>query len=137
MPTARAADVSPAESAGQQAGQVVYDDGVLRIDRIARPPGLALTGEIDEVSYPALIRALGDLAERAEIHVDRAGVAYCDLAGLRAIIRLARPGLRAPRPVVLHQVPPQLLSVLRIVGWDVTPGLTITKRAAASPRELA
>src|ERR1700746_780463 len=35
----------------------VYDDGVLRITRIADPPGLAMAGEIDEsTSLPVLAR---------------------------------------------------------------------------------
>ena len=48
---------------------------------------------------------------------------YCDLAGLRAIIRLT--GTAHARRVVLHDVPWRLQTVLRIVGWDSTPGLVI------------
>lgn len=61
---------------------------------------------------------------------DLAGVEYCDLAGLRAIIRLAgsagshdHEGTR----LVLHEVPGYLVAVLQILGWDTTPGLTIEK----------
>jgi len=39
------------------ASQPVYDDGVLRISRTLRPPGLAMAGEIDESSYAAGQRA--------------------------------------------------------------------------------
>jgi hypothetical protein len=60
------------------------------------------------------------------------GVSYCDLAGLRAIVRVtgADDGARGSnggdsRRVVLHEVPPQLAAVLRIVGWDSTPGLAV------------
>jgi anti-anti-sigma regulatory factor len=100
----------------------VYDDGVLQMTPVGSPPGLAIAGEIDEDTYPALLGKLEKLAGTAEIHLNLAGVTYCDLAGLRAIIRLAGgPGSR----LVLHDLPPHLRTVLGIVGWDATPGLVI------------
>jgi hypothetical protein len=51
-------------------------------------------------------------------------VDYCNLAGLRAIIRLAT----AERTVVLHGLPAQLHTALGILGWDSTPGLVINPR---------
>jgi ABC-type transporter Mla MlaB component len=113
----------------------VYDDGVLRITNTTDPPGLAIAGEIDESTYPGLLSALQRSADgRAEIHFSLGGLKYCDLAGLRAIVCATgvdscegsfngRPGHR--RAVVLHEIPPQLITVLRIVGWDSTPGLTL------------
>jgi ABC-type transporter Mla MlaB component len=111
----------------------VYDDGVLRITSSDDPPGLVIAGEIDEATYPGLIAALGRFTEGpAEIHFSLGGVSYCDLAGLRAIVSVTgaagngagRNG-GGPRRVVLHEVPPQIASVLRIVGWDSTPGLAL------------
>ena len=122
----------------------VYDDGVLRITNTTNPPGLAIWGEIDESTYPGLLSALQRSADgRAEIHFSLGGLKYCDLAGLRAIVCATgadgcdlglngRPGER--RAVVLHEVPPQLLTVLRIVGWDTTPGLTLDPPGGAQPR---
>ena len=108
-------------------GQPVYDDGVLRISRTADPPGLAIAGEIDESTYPALLAALRQLPDTPpEVHFDLADISYCDLAGLRAIVRLASPGGASPgRAVVLHKVPDQLRDVLEIIGWDAVPGLTV------------
>ena len=111
----------------------VYDDGVLRITNTDDPPGLAIVGEIDESTYDGLIGALGKFAHGpGEVHVSMGGVSYCDLAGLRAIVRVtgADDGARGSnggdsRRVVLHEVPPQLAAVLRIVGWDSTPGLAV------------
>ena len=111
----------------------VYDDGVLRITRTTDPPGLAIAGEIDESTYDGLIGVLGKFAHGPrEVHVSMGGVSYCDLAGLRAIVRVtgADGGARGngggdSRRVVLHEVPPQLAAVLRIVGWDSTPGLAV------------
>lgn len=119
--------IKNAESSEAVPGRPVYDDGVLRITEVGSPAGLAIAGEIDDDTYGALVETLDGLTRGvAEIHVNLAGVEYCDLAGLRAIILLARAdrdGLR--RRVVLHEVPPQLQAVLRIVGWNTTPGLVI------------
>lgn len=120
---------------GPAAGCTVFDDGRLRIIRTGSPPGLAITGDVDEFTYSGLVRALDSIASGAgEIHVDLAGVQYCDLAGLRAIIGLTRPGGRrhyhGSRRVVLHDVPPRLRAALRIVGWDTTPGLALPARVA-------
>ena len=72
---------------------LVLDDGTLRITwRSGEPPIMVLAGEVDEASYPGLVAALtGAAAHYDEIHLDLAGLGYCDLAGLRAIVRLASP----------------------------------------------
>lgn len=117
----------------------VYDDGVLRITNTDDPPGLAISGEIDESTYDGLVGALGEVAHGpAEVHVSLGGVSYCDLAGLRAIVCVtgADRGGGDARRVVLHEVPPQLAAVLRIVGWDSTPGLAVDQ-PAGSPDSLA
>ena len=96
--------------------------GTLQIAPMNNPPGLAIGGEIDEDAYPALVEKLGQLARgRDEVHVDLAAVQYCDLAGLRAIVRAATTG----RTVVLHGLPEQLQTILGILGWDNTPGLVV------------
>jgi ABC-type transporter Mla MlaB component len=112
----------------------VYDDGVLRITNTDDPPGLALAGEIDESTYDGLVGALDAFADGpGDVHVSLGGVSYCDLAGLRAIVRVTGAerdaadgeGDSDTRRVVLHELPPQLAAVLRIVGWDSTPGLAV------------
>jgi ABC-type transporter Mla MlaB component len=129
----------------------VYDDGVLRITNTDDPPGLAIAGEIDESTYDGLVGALGRVADGpAEVHVSLGGVSYCDLAGLRAIVcvtgaeRGGANGGGDTRRVVLHEVPPQLAAVLRIVGWDSTPGLAVDEppgspdpRAGGRPGSVA
>jgi anti-anti-sigma regulatory factor len=113
-------------------GHAVYDDGVLRITRSDRPPVVALAGEIDEATYPGLVAALDQAVDgQREVHFDLAGVEYCDLAGLRAIVCVTGidlDGRGGWRRVVLHELPPELQTVLRIVGWDSTPGLTMDER---------
>ena len=102
-----------------------YDNGVLRIT--AAPSGLAITGEIDEATYPALVTSLNELAEGHEVvQLDLSGVSYCDLAGLRAIVRLAVDDGAGPvRRVLLRNVPQYIRGVLAITGWDALPGLAL------------
>jgi anti-anti-sigma regulatory factor len=104
----------------------VYDDGVLRMTPVGSPPVLNIDGEIDEDTYPALVQKLGEFTGPADIHLNLAGVRYCGLAGLRAMVLLTGAG--HGRRVILHEVPPHLRAVLGIVGWDSTPGLVIEDR---------
>ncbi len=111
-----------------------YDDGVLRITRTGPPPGVSVAGEIDESTYAALVATLDELTRgQHEVHVDLGDVVYCDLAGLRAIVRLAGPAGQGEggRRVVLHQVPAQLRAVLEIIGWDSVPGLFLDQQGAS------
>ena len=79
---------------------------------------LALEGDIDEETYPALIEALSHIPrDEASLHADLSAVSFCDVAGLRAIVRLADI-----RPVILQGVPEPLLTVMKILGWDRNPG---------------
>src|ERR1700683_1718376 len=119
----------------------VYDDGVLRITNTDDPPGLAIVGEIDESTYDGLIGALGKFAHGpGEVHVSMGGVSYCDLAGLRAIVCVtgadddARGNGGDGRRVVLHEVPPQLAAVLRIVGWGSPHGPVLGHAAGMARR---
>jgi len=115
----------------------VYDDGVLRVTRSGSPPVVALAGEIDESTYPGLVAALAAAVdEQSEIHFDFAGVAHCDLAGLRAIVCVTgagHDGNRSWRRVVLHRLSPELETVLRILGWDCTPGLALDQQRGGDP----
>jgi hypothetical protein len=125
----------------------LYDDGVLRVTITDDPPGLAIAGEIDESTYPGLVSALDKLTDGpAEIHVSLAEVSYCDLAGLRAIVRITGADSNGPggsgaggsgndgsRRVVLHGVPGPLKTVLQIVGWDSIPGLALDQPDSSVP----
>ena len=128
----------------------LYDDGVLRVTATDDPPGLAIAGEIDESTYPGLVSALDKLMNGpAEIHVSLTQVSYCDLAGLRAIVRMtgadgSGPGGGAEgsgnggsRRVVLHGVSRPLKAVLQIVGWDSIPGLALDQPDSGIPPRSA
>ncbi len=129
--------VAVMERSSRNPGDVVSDDGQLRITRLADEPWLFVAGEIDEYSYKSLIGTLASVArDPSEIHIDLADVEYCDVAGLRAFVVLAAAAPRrdyaGPR-VVLHHVPPRLVNVLLILGWDTTCGLTLAE-GPANPR---
>src|SRR3984885_12389085 len=130
---ANGSKVAVMERSSRSPGHLVSDDGDVRITRLGDEPWLVVAGEIDEYSYKSLIRALAGVArDPGEIHIDLADVEYCDVAGLRAFVVLAAAPCRdqaGPR-VVLHQVPPPLVNVLHILGWDATSGLTIAEEQA-------
>jgi hypothetical protein len=87
------------------------DVGTFRITDTRGPPGLAISGEIDETSYGDLVDMLERFADGlAEVHVGLAGMEY---------------------------VPPGSREVLRILGWDTMPGLFIDECPEPAPRVRA
>ena len=103
-------------------------DDVLRMTQVNGGLGLIIAGEIDESSYPRLLRGLGALNARDDVHIDLAGVSFCDLAGLRAIVCAGEPGTdgSARGHLTLHAVPGRLRRILEILGWDDMPGVGFT-----------
>lgn len=117
-----------------------YYDGVLQVIWAGRPPVVLIAGEIDPPRYPGLVSTLDGLADHeGDVYVNLAELVFCDLAGLRAILRLTRTGRadedHGRRRLVLHEVPPHLRRMLEILGWDATPGLIVNEPAqpTASP----
>jgi hypothetical protein len=87
---ANGSKVAVMEHSSRSPGDVVSDDGQLRITRLGDEPWLFVAGEIDEYSYKSLIRTLVSVArDPSEIHIDLADVEYCDVAGLRVFVVLA------------------------------------------------
>jgi anti-anti-sigma regulatory factor len=121
--------------------QPAYDDGVLRITCIGSPASLAIAGEIDEYTHEALVDTLRNLTDGLhEIHINLADMAYCDLAGLRAIILLAGGSTShggGGTRLVLHEAPGYLKNILQILGWDTTPGLAIEEPGQRSAPALS
>jgi len=104
-----------------------YYDGVLQVICAGSPQVVRIAGEIDESSYPGLVSTLDDLVDReGDVHINLAGLAYCDVAGLRAILQLAGTGGRC---LFLDDIPHHLAMLLQILGWDSIPGLIVTEPA--------
>ena len=97
------------------------------------PAVLHLAGDIDEWTYPYLTEVLARASEAGErrIHLDLAGVRYCDVAGLRAIVSLVNgqdSGRGTLEQIVLEHVPGPLRWLVRILGWDAAPGVVLDGR---------
>lgn len=113
-----------------------YYDGVLRVICAGSPEVVLIAGELDASNYLGLVSALDDLVDReGDVHVNLAELAYCDVAGLRAILRLAGTGRNGEgysgRCLFLDDVPQNLTRLLRILGWDSTPGLIMNEPASS------
>lgn len=109
----------------------------LRITKAHDQPGLIIAGEVDESGYVLLLQSLAALDHYGGIHIDLGGIEFCDLAGLRAIVCAGRPG-EDPGPgrqVCLHAVPPQLLKIMQILGWDDRRGLTFNPASLSSEHQ--
>ncbi len=100
-------------------------EDVLRMTPADGGPGLIIAGEVDESSYPRLVRELAALDARGDVHIDLAGVSFCDLAGLRAIVCAAEPETDGSGRghLTLHAVPDRLRRILEILGWNDMPGV--------------
>jgi anti-anti-sigma regulatory factor len=134
-------------SSGEEPGSCAADAGVryipasdygsLLVTWAAGQAFMEISGEIDLLNYSALAQTLGRLtAGVGTLHVSLAGLTFCDLGGLRVIVGLAAGGGDGRR-VVMHEVPPQIMMVLGIVGWDSAPGLVLHGRGAARCCDLA
>jgi ABC-type transporter Mla MlaB component len=121
---------APAARATAGGSVSVLDGGEnFSIARRSGPAELALAGEFDICSVPGLTVALSDAVDGAgALHLDLAGVHFCDLAALQAITSLTQAGdhqQHPATPVVLHHCPAQVEKLLRLTGWDTLAGLTV------------
>jgi anti-anti-sigma factor len=111
--------------------QPVFESAMLQVTRTLEPPGLSLVGEIDASNLDAVTDSLaGALAGTRDLHVDLSGVSFCDLAGMRAILRTAQM-LGAGQRLVLQDVPRILERAMEIIGWAEMPNLMIVRSAAS------
>lgn len=114
---------------------VAADDGMLLITRMTTPPQLVLAGDIDDACISFLTARLAEAAGRSgEVHIDLAGVDYCGLPGLRILIGLGDGDDQhhLPGRLILHHLPAHLNEVLRVLGWEAVPGLTIASTSASA-----
>jgi anti-anti-sigma factor len=98
-------------------------DGLLRITPLADRAGLRIEGELDYAALPALTRALASMGG-GSFSVDLSGLAFVDVAGLRALVTAAA-GLRDGHVLALRSVPWYVRRLLNLTGWHNTPGLRL------------
>jgi anti-anti-sigma factor len=114
----------------------VYEDGLLRIFRTGRGGRLALAGDVDASNVTRLARVLSAEARRpsgpsggtASLHLELSGLEFMDVGGCRLLVHTAMALFGdGERRLVLHGLAPHLRRVMRVVGWDSTPGLDIAR----------
>ena len=140
MPRSQDAGSNALTTAGNR--HRMAEDEALRVSSSGSPPWLVIAGEIDESTYPVLLAGLAAAEGYREIRIDVSRVRYCDLAGLHRIVRLTGPSSASGRPirrVVLHAVPSWLAEILRILGWDMIPGIALEELlpSGSGPGRLA
>ena len=117
-------------SAASITGVPVYEDDLLRITRTVDPPRLRFQGDIDASNLEAVAEALTvAIVGARDLDLDLSGVAFCDLGGLRAIVRAA-DSLEPSRRLVLRGTPNHLRRVFEMVGWASLPNLVVGEEAS-------
>jgi anti-anti-sigma factor len=119
------AELPVGEAPAASSSEVVARAGPLLIERTEQPCTIRLRGEIDVSNSDAIATAVtAALGDSGDVRVDFADVLFCDLSGLRALVRAARSVAPAQR-ITVTALPEHLLRALRLVGWSELPGLVI------------
>ncbi len=109
-------------------------DGGLPTAWDAGPPRLVLAGNIDLASHAVLIAALAKAADGAgQVHIDMAGVSFCDVAGLRILLHGGDGQQPDPARTTLHNLSPHLKKLLHLLDQDAAPDLVMTQPAGPTP----
>jgi anti-anti-sigma factor len=107
----------------ERAEDFIYIDKQLVIRRT--PGGLSISGAIDNYNVDSFSRSLSALLDgKGDVNVDLSELEFCDVSGIRALVRAAER-LDGGRRLVLHGLPPQLRTAMALVGWTDMPGLVI------------
>ena len=108
-------------------GGLVYSDKQLAVSRTTSPDGLSFAGEIDASNSHAIGTAIaGTNVPNRDIHVDVGSLLFCDISGIRAFVSAAET-LPRGRRLLLHGMPAQLETVIKVVGWNRMPALVVCK----------
>ncbi len=86
-----------------------------------KPDGLRFAGEIDIANSDAVGASLAlAFPVVGDPHLDVSRLSFCDISGIRAIVQAA--GALAPgRRLLLHGLPDQLETVMKVTGWSDLP----------------
>ena len=108
-------------------GGHVYADKQLVVLRTISPAGICFAGEIDASNSHAIGSSIAAaLAPSRDMHIDVASLQFCDISGIRAFVSAAE-SLPKGRRILLHGLPTQLETVIKVVGWNRIPALVICK----------
>jgi anti-anti-sigma regulatory factor len=108
-------------------GGHVYADKQLVVSRTTMPDGLSFSGEIDTTNSHAIgaVIASAQVPDR-DVHVDVAALQFCDISGIRAFVAAAE-AMPNGRRLLIHGMPVQLETVIKVVGWNRIPALVVCK----------
>ncbi|MER7504399.1 STAS domain-containing protein [Nonomuraea pusilla] len=96
---------------------LLHADDLVRVTRTrgSGPSVVRLAGEIDASNAAEVGRALARARQIDELIVlDVAGLAFVDVAGVRALARFCREGWTR-----LDNVPPRMTRLLRVLNWPL------------------
>ena len=111
--------------AAAQGDGPVYADKHLVVTRTDDPAGLRFAGEIDITNSDALAQSVRlALVDDSDPHLDLSRLSFCDISGIRSLVEMAM-GLESGRTMLLHGLPEQLQTVMRVTGWSGLPSLTL------------
>jgi anti-sigma B factor antagonist len=96
----------------------------LEITPLGDKPGLALAGELDLITAPALDEAVRDLPANGPVTLDLSQLTFIDSSGLRAIAEISR-NLNGGGPLILANPSGLIRRVLTIVDFQSHPGIEI------------
>ena len=103
----------------------VYADKQLVVLRTSTPPGLRFAGEIDASNSHSVATSIAAAAgHQRDVHVDVSSLLFCDISGIRELVAAA-DRFNAGRRMLLHGMPSQLETVIRVVGWNELPTLAV------------
>jgi anti-anti-sigma regulatory factor len=103
----------------------MYADKQLVIRHTEAPNGLSFTGVIDLFNVDSVAESLNSALDgEGDLHIDVSRLEFCDVSGIRALVSAAE-SVGGRRRLVLHGLPPQLRTVMTVVGWTDLPGLVI------------
>jgi anti-anti-sigma factor len=104
----------------------VYEDKQLVIWRTTAPRGLSLMGVIDHFNVDSFARSLDSSldGQGGDLNLDLSRLEFCDVSGIRALVKAAEKA-DGGRRLVINGLPPQIRTVMTVVGWANLPGLVI------------
>lgn len=103
----------------------VYADRQLVITRTVSPAGLMFSGEIDALNSHSVASSLAaEFPVFGDAHLDLTRLIFCDISGIRALVDAAEQ-MGAGRRLLLHGLPEQLQTVMRVTGWSDLPSLVL------------